>query len=70
MESFDHLVETWKEARALVYNILDCNKPLVSAINGPAVGAGLVAGLLCDVSIAARSARITDGHTRLGGGGG
>ena len=66
MQSFDHLVETWKEARALVYNLLDCNKPLVSAINGPAVGAGLVAGLLCDVSIAARSARITDGHTRLG----
>ena len=66
MQSFEHLVETWKEARALVYNLLDCNKPLVSAINGPAVGAGLVAGLLCDVSIAARSARITDGHTRLG----
>ena len=66
MQSFENLVETWKEARALVYNILDCNKPLVSAINGPAVGAGLVAGLLCDVSIAARAARITDGHTRLG----
>ena len=66
MQSFDNLVATWKEARALVYNLLDCNKPLVSAINGPAVGAGLVAGLLCDVSIAARSARITDGHTRLG----
>lgn len=66
MQSYDHLVATWKEARALVYNLLDCNKPLVSAINGPAVGAGLVAGLLCDVSIAARSARITDGHTRLG----
>ena len=38
----------------------------MSAINGPAVGAGLVAALLCDVSIAARAARITDGHTRLG----
>ena len=33
---------------------------------GPAVGAGLVIGLLADISIAARSARIIDGHTRLG----
>src|SRR5262249_36483620 len=31
---------TWKEARDLVYNIIDCNKPIISAINGPAVGAG------------------------------
>ena len=64
--SFDRLVESWKEARALVYNLLDCNTPIVSAINGPAVGAGLVAALLADISIAGRSARITDGHTRLG----
>jgi enoyl-CoA hydratase len=56
----------WKDARSLVFNILDCNKPIVSAINGVAVGAGLVAALLADVSIAAKSARIIDGHTRLG----
>jgi len=30
------------------------------------VGAGLVAGLLADISIAAKSAKIVDGHTRLG----
>jgi enoyl-CoA hydratase len=35
-------------------------------MHGPAVGAGLVAGLLADISIAARTARIIDGHTRLG----
>ncbi|MGB1880845.1 MAG: enoyl-CoA hydratase/isomerase family protein [Gammaproteobacteria bacterium] len=57
---------TWKEARDLVYNIINCSKPIVSAINGAAVGAGLVAGLLADISIAAKSARIVDGHTRLG----
>lgn len=54
------------EARALVYNLLDCSKPIVSAIHGPAVGAGLVVALLADISVAARSARIIDGHTRLG----
>lgn len=54
------------EARDLVYNLIDCSKPIVSAIHGPAVGAGLVAATLADVSVAGRSARIIDGHTRLG----
>jgi enoyl-CoA hydratase len=55
-----------REARDIVRNVLNCSKPIVSAIHGPAVGAGLVVALLADVSIAARSARIIDGHTRLG----
>jgi enoyl-CoA hydratase len=55
-----------REARDLVFNIIDCSKPIVSAMHGPVVGAGLVAALLADVSVAGRSARIIDGHTRLG----
>lgn len=57
---------TWKEGKDLVYNVINCNKPIISAINGVAVGAGLVVGILADVSIAGKSARIVDGHTRLG----
>lgn len=56
----------WKGATRLVYNIINCSKPIVSAIHGAAVGAGLAAALLADISIAARSAKIIDGHTRLG----
>jgi enoyl-CoA hydratase len=56
----------WREARDLVYNLINCSKMVVSAMHGPAVGAGLVAGLLADVSIAAKTARLIDGHTRLG----
>lgn len=59
-------MSTWKEAKDLVYNIINCNKPIVSAINGVAVGAGLVVGILADISIAGKSAKIVDGHTRLG----
>jgi enoyl-CoA hydratase len=55
-----------REARDLVYNVVNCSKPVVSALHGPAVGAGLAVGLLADVSIAGRRARIVDGHTRLG----
>jgi enoyl-CoA hydratase len=55
-----------REARDLVFNVVNCSKPVVSAIHGPAIGAGLSAGLLADVSVVARTARIIDGHTRLG----
>jgi enoyl-CoA hydratase len=65
-EDFDTRTRVWREARDLVYNIINCDKPIVSAMHGPAVGAGLVAGLLADISIAAKNARIIDGHTRLG----
>jgi enoyl-CoA hydratase len=64
----DYAVRTrvMREARDLVWNVINCSKPIVSAIHGPAVGAGLVAGLLADVSVVGRNARIIDGHTRLG----
>ncbi|MBV8950139.1 MAG: enoyl-CoA hydratase/isomerase family protein, partial [Actinobacteria bacterium] len=64
----DYAVRTrvLREARDIVLNVVNCSKPIVSAIHGPAVGAGLVAALLADVSVAARTARIIDGHTRLG----
>jgi enoyl-CoA hydratase len=56
----------WKECKDLVYNVINCSKPIISAINGVAVGAGLVVALLADISIAGKSAKILDGHTRLG----
>jgi enoyl-CoA hydratase len=54
------------EMSDLVYNMVNCPKPIVSAINGVAVGAGLVVALLADISICAADARLGDGHVRLG----
>ena len=65
-QDFEVRSRVWKEARDLVYNVINCDKPIVSALHGPAVGAGLVAGLLADIPVAAKTARIVDGHTRLG----
>jgi len=56
----------FQEARDLVYNVIACPKPIVSAMTGPAVGAGLAVGLLADVSIATPRTTIVDGHTKLG----
>ena len=57
-EDFNTLTRVWKEARDLVYNIINCSKPLVSAMDGPAVGAGWFPCPLAYTSIAAKAARI------------
>ncbi|WP_084963481.1 enoyl-CoA hydratase/isomerase family protein [Thermoactinospora rubra] len=59
-------MRVFAEARDIVYNVVNCSKPIVSAIRGPAVGAGLAVALLADISVAGRTAKIIDGHTRLG----
>jgi enoyl-CoA hydratase len=64
------IASTMKEASDIVYNILNLDKPVISAINGIAVGAGLAVALMADISIASEKARFTDGHTRLGVGAG
>ena len=64
--NFDEIMKTWKEAKDLVYNIINCNKAIISAINGPAAGAGLVIGILADISICGKRAKLVDGHPRLG----
>ncbi|HEY7647516.1 MAG TPA: enoyl-CoA hydratase/isomerase family protein [Methylomirabilota bacterium] len=60
------LANTVREASDIVYNMINLDKPVVSAINGVAVGAGLVVALMADISIIAEDVRFTDGHTKLG----
>jgi len=66
IRNYEARVRVLREARDIFYNLLACQKPIISAIHGPAVGAGLVIGMMADISIAARTAKIVDGHTRLG----
>ena len=60
------LARTVQEATDLVYNMINLDKPVISAINGVAVGAGLVVAILADISIIGENVRFTDGHTKLG----
>src|SRR5262245_27756422 len=56
IDDFASRARQWKEARDIVYNVISCNKPVVSAMRGVAVGAGLACGLLADISIATKTA--------------
>jgi len=66
VNEFEWRARMWKDGRNLVKNMIHFSKPLISAINGAAAGGGLAAAILSDISIAGRSAKIVDGHVRLG----
>ena len=63
---YDRVSHMLREASDLVYNIINCEKPIVSAINGVAIGAGTVVALLADVAIAAEDAKIATGTSGWG----
>jgi enoyl-CoA hydratase len=60
----------WREARQMVDDFLDCEKPIITAMNGPAMGLGLTIALLGDVIIAGRSAKMGDTHVNVAMGAG
>jgi enoyl-CoA hydratase len=64
----DHAVrmKNLREARDVVYNMINCTKPIIAAVRGPAVGGGLVCAILSDISVVSKTAKLIDGHTRLG----
>lgn len=62
--------QVMKEAGDVVYRILRCDKLIISAINGVAVGAGLAVALMADISLIDEDARFTDGHLSIGVGAG
>ncbi len=59
-------MQAMKEARNLVMGMINCSKPIVGAARGWAVGAGLALLILSDVSIAAKDAKFSDGHLKIG----
>ncbi|WP_428983420.1 enoyl-CoA hydratase/isomerase family protein [Paraburkholderia diazotrophica] len=66
LEDYWGVLRTGQEALDIVNNMMNLEKPIISAINGVAVGAGLAAALTADISIISDQARLSDGHTRLG----
>jgi enoyl-CoA hydratase len=54
------------EQRRFIYGILNCSKPLISAIAGQAIGEGVIIGLLSDISIVGPSTTLLDRHVPLG----
>lgn len=52
--------------KKLLFSILDCPKPIIAKVNGPAMGLGATLALFCDIIFAANHAKIADPHVKLG----
>jgi enoyl-CoA hydratase len=63
LEKLEHLR---RDAKQLIWDLLDVELPIVAALNGPAVGLGASIALLCDVIFMADTATIADPHVRVG----
>jgi enoyl-CoA hydratase len=55
-----------RDARQLVWDLLDVELPIVAALNGHAVGLGASIALLCDAILMADGATLSDPHVRVG----
>lgn len=66
LRSIDRLAELRRDAKQMIWDLVDLELPLVVAINGPAVGLGATIALLGDVIYIAESAHVADPHVRVG----
>ncbi len=58
--------QIFREARRLIVNILEVDKPILAAVNGPAAGLGVTLALFCDIVYASEKARLGDTHVKVG----
>ena len=65
-EKPDMFEDSIREAKKIIFGVLDCDKPIICKMNGDAVGLGATLALYCDVIFAAEHARIGDPHVRVG----
>ncbi len=61
--ALDHLR---RDAKQMIWDLLDVEVPIVAALNGHTVGLGASIALLCDTIFMADTATISDPHVRVG----
>ncbi|HEY3190778.1 MAG TPA: enoyl-CoA hydratase-related protein [Solirubrobacteraceae bacterium] len=62
----DRLEALRRDAKQLIWDLLDVEIPIVAAVNGHAMGLGASIALLCDVILMADTATIGDPHVKVG----
>jgi len=58
--------KTIREAKRIIFALLDCEKPVIAKVNGHATGLGASLALMCDVVFASETAKIGDPHVSIG----
>ncbi|MEE8399394.1 MAG: enoyl-CoA hydratase/isomerase family protein [Desulfobacterales bacterium] len=63
---FENKSNLWERIHRIPLTLEDTDKPVIAAMNGVAVGAGLDMALMCDLRFAAESARFSEGYVKVG----
>lgn len=63
---FQNKTTLWEKIHRIPFTLEDMDKPVIAALNGVAVGAGLDMALMCDLRFAAESARFSEGYVKVG----
>lgn len=58
--------KTGREAKQIVFSMLDCEKPIIAKVNGHATGLGCTMALFCDVIFVSDAAKLGDPHVSVG----
>ncbi len=66
LRTVERLALLHREAKQIIWDLLDVPIPVVCGLNGPAVGLGASVALLCDVIVMADNATVLDPHVRVG----
>ena len=61
-----HKNQLWDHIHRIPKTLEGVDKPVIAMVNGLTVGAGMGMSLMCDVRIAAESARFSTGYVRVG----
>jgi enoyl-CoA hydratase len=66
LQHFDRWYGTVREAKRIIQNMLECDKPIIARLNGHAVGFGATLALASDLIVGVEGARFGDPHCNVG----
>ncbi len=66
LQAGNNLEHLRRDAKQMIWDLLDVSVPIVCALNGPAAGLGASIALLCDIIFMAEKAVVLDPHVRVG----